>query len=79
MTENHTLIAFLSTLSAIVTLFGFACWMLYLGRSVEAIGIGGAITGLIGVLGTFRPQQRNVHVDNPPGDPVPVESQEPTP
>jgi hypothetical protein len=62
MTENHMLTAFLATL---------VC--LWYGRSVEAIGIGGVMTGLIGVLGTFRPQNRNVRVDNAPGDPVPTE------
>lgn len=55
MTEHHTLIAFLSVLSAIVLLFLMACILLYFGKSVEAIGIGGVMTGLIGVLGTFRP------------------------
>jgi hypothetical protein len=52
------LIAFTATLGAIVLLFAMACVCLYNGKSVEAIGIGGVMTGLIGVLGTFRPNQR---------------------
>jgi hypothetical protein len=54
--DNHTLIAFLATLGAIVLLFVSACVCLAFGKSVEAIGIGGVMTGLIGVLGTFRPK-----------------------
>ena len=57
MTEDkHTLIAFLATLGAIVVLFVAACVCLAFSKSVEAIGIGGVMTGLIGVLGTFRPR-----------------------
>lgn len=58
MADKHMLIAFLATLGAIVLLFAMACWCLYNNKSVEAIGIGGVMTGLIGVLGSFRPQQR---------------------
>ena len=59
MTDRHNLIAFLAVLGAIVLLFVAACICLVLGKSVEAIGIGGVMTGLIGVLGTFRPRQNN--------------------
>ena len=58
MTERHTLIAFLSVLGAIVALFLVSAACLYAGKSVEAIGIGGVMTGLIGVLGSFHPQTR---------------------
>lgn len=75
MTENHTFYAFISVLAAIVMLFVVASVLLYHGRSVEAVGIGGVMTGLIGVLGGFRPQQRKVEVDNSPNNPVPVEPQ----
>lgn len=54
--------AFLATLGAIVLLFGMACFCLYNGKSVEAVGIGGVMTGLIGVLGTFRPQAKQQQV-----------------
>lgn len=56
MTDKHTLIAFLATLGAIVLLFGLSALCLWAGRSVEAIGIGGVMTGLIGILGTFKPR-----------------------
>lgn len=65
--DNHTLIAFLAVLSSIVLLFLLACILLYFGKSVEAIGIGGVMTGLIGVLGSFRPQSKP---SGQPGDPV---------
>lgn len=55
--DRHNLIAFLATLGAIIILFIAACICLGFGKSVEAIGIGGVMTGLIGVLGTFRPRQ----------------------
>lgn len=73
MNDRHTLIAFLAVLAAIVLLFCVACLLLYFGRSVEAIGVGGVMTGLIGILGTFRPQQRKVEVENSAANPVPVE------
>ena len=53
--DRHNLIAFLSVLGTIALLFTISAVCLYNGRSVEAIGIGGVMTGLIGVLGTFRP------------------------
>jgi hypothetical protein len=56
MTKQHNLIAFLATLTAIVVLVGMALIALSRGQSLEAVGIGGAVTGLIGVLGTFRPR-----------------------
>ena len=56
MTNKHQLIAFLSTLSAIVILVGLGAYMASEGKSAEALGIGGAVTGLIGVIGTFRPR-----------------------
>lgn len=56
MSDNHTLVAFLATLGTIAALFVAACVCLIWDKSVEAIGIGGVMTGLIGVLGTFRPR-----------------------
>jgi hypothetical protein len=70
--ERHNLIAFLAVLGTIGVLFGISAVCLYAGKSVEAIGIGGVMTGLIGVLGTFRPQGRRVTVDNAASDPVPT-------
>lgn len=54
--RHHGLIAYLATLIAIVILVIVGAWMAAQGRNTEALGIGGAVTGLIGVLGTFRPR-----------------------
>lgn len=54
--QLHTLVAFLSTLTAIVVLVLAGSWLAGSGKSAEALGIGAAVTGLIGVLGTFRPR-----------------------
>ena len=56
MNQHHSLIAFLATLAAIVLLVVTGAWMALNGRNAEALGIGGAVTGLIGVIGTFRPK-----------------------
>ena len=58
MNERHVLIAFLATLAAIVVLVIAGAIMAAQGKNAEALGIGGAVTGLIGVIGTFKP--RNV-------------------
>lgn len=58
MTMHHNLIAFLATLVAIVVLVIVGAWMASTGRPAEALGIGGAVTGLIGVIGTFRPRNQ---------------------
>jgi hypothetical protein len=57
--DNHSLIAFLATLATIAMLVLAGAWMALNGRNAEALGIGGAVTGLIGVIGTFRPKQAN--------------------
>ncbi len=62
MNENHQLIAFLSVLGAIVILVALGAFLSARGQSTEALGIGAAVTGLIGVIGTFRP--RNPVVEN---------------
>lgn len=58
--RHHTLIAYLSTLFGIVVLVVVGAWIATRGHSTEALGIGGAVTGLIGVLGTFRPRSPSV-------------------
>ena len=65
MNERHILIAFLATLIAIVVLVITGAIMAANGKPVEALGIGGAVTGLIGVIGTFKP--RNVPADTGQG------------
>ena len=55
MTDRHTIIAFLSTLAAILYLVTIAAVLAYFGKYAEAIGIGGAVTGLIGIAGAMKP------------------------
>lgn len=54
--DRDTLIAFCAVLAAIVILYGLGAILAFSGKAVEALGLGGAGTGLIGVLGTFRPR-----------------------
>jgi hypothetical protein len=78
VTDRHTIIAFLATLASIVTLVITGAVMAANGRPAEALGIGGAVTGLIGVIGTFKPrttssdQPQDVNVVNDPKQPVPT-------
>lgn len=88
MNESQTLTAYLATLAAIVTLClsaAVVCLAVkaetHLAQIVAALGfISAAMTGLIGVLGTFKPrtsqpdQPQPVKVSNGPQDPVPVEA-----
>ena len=64
--RHHSLIAYLSTLAGIVVLVCVGASIAMDGNSTEALGIGGAVTGLIGVLGTFRP--RNATAETNSGD-----------
>ena len=57
MSQQHVLIAVLATLAAIVVLVVVGAVLAARGFSAEALGIGGAVTGLIGVIGTFKPKQ----------------------
>ncbi|QGP79991.1 hypothetical protein [Sphingobium sp. CAP-1] len=80
--DRHAVAAYLATLSAIVLLAlagaAVCIWGSYdsevnLARVLGALTfIGGAITGLIGVIGTFRPKSA-VTIDQPPEKPVPME------
>lgn len=56
MTDRHSLIAFISILVSICFLASIAAWLAYNGKYAEALGFGGLTTGLVGVLGTFRPR-----------------------
>ena len=60
MKDRESLVAYLATLAAIVLLVLAGAWMASQGKSAEALGIGGAVTGLIGVAGTFRPRTPQV-------------------
>jgi hypothetical protein len=78
MTDRHILIAFMATLTAIVVLVITGAIIAVNGYSAEALGIGGAVTGLIGVIGTFKPRTaqsgatQDVNVVNAPESPIPV-------
>lgn len=56
MTERHSLIAFCAILLAICYLATIAAVLAWQERYAEALGFGGLTTGLVGVLGTFRPR-----------------------
>lgn len=56
MTERHNLIAFCALLGAICYLATVAAVLAAQGKYTEAIGFAGITTGLVGVLGTFRPR-----------------------
>jgi hypothetical protein len=77
MNTSFRFYALLAVLVTLLIMFIAACILAYNGRSVEAIGIGGALTGLIGIAGTLvgSKQQDTVTIDNPPSHPVPVEPQ----
>jgi uncharacterized membrane protein YjjP (DUF1212 family) len=72
MTQREQLIAYLSTLAALLLVFISALVAGALAPAVigkiEAFGLGTITGGLIGVLRI--PSQRSVTVDNPPSDPV---------
>lgn len=78
MSENLRYNAFVATLIALVVMFLAACGLAWIGRSVEAIGIGGALTGLIGLAGVLAGSKQHsdeVKVTNSPAEPVPTEPQ----
>ena len=78
MNEKYTLVAFLATLAAIVSLSVTGALMATNGRPAEALGLGVAISGLIGVIGTFKPRNatpdnQDVTVTNSADEPVPAD------
>ena len=74
MTERHSLIAFSTLVGAICYLATIAAILAYNGKYAEALGFGGLTTGLVGVLGTFRPKQSGTEPAGTPNDPVSVEN-----
>jgi hypothetical protein len=54
---RHSLIAFTLLLLAICYLATIAAVLAFYGKYAEALGFGGLTTGLVGVIGTFRPRQ----------------------
>ena len=53
---RHSLIAFTLLLFAICYLATIAAVLAFYGKYAEALGFGGLTTGLVGVIGTFRPR-----------------------
>lgn len=76
MTERHNLIAFCALLGAICYLATVAAVLASQAKYAEALGFGGITTGLVGVLGTFRPRS-NPEPAGTPNDPVSVEEVKP--
>lgn len=72
MTDREQLWAFLAVLLAICYLATVAAFLAGKGRYAEALGFGGLTTGLVGVLGTFKPSARKVEVENTAENPVPT-------
>jgi hypothetical protein len=75
MTPSQQLVAYLSTLGAIVLLVLGAmligAFNVEVLTKTEAFGLGMAVGGLVGVLRI--PTARNVTIDNPPSNPVQTE------
>lgn len=63
MNERHTLIAFCAILFAICYLATIAALLAWQQRYAEALGFGGLTTGLVGVIGTFRPKAPSSNVE----------------
>jgi hypothetical protein len=83
MNERHTLIAFLAVLAAICYLATIAAILAWHQRYAEALGFGGLTTGLVGVIGTFKPrtvapdEPQEVNVVNRASQPVPTTEAKP--
>lgn len=63
MKDRHPLIAFAALLVAICYLATIAAVLAFYGKYAEALGFGGLTTGLVGVLGTFRPKASEQAID----------------
>lgn len=63
MNDRHSLVAFCAILGAICYLASIAALLAYTARYAEALGFGGLTTGLVGVIGTFRPKGATSNVE----------------
>lgn len=68
MTDRHSLIAFSILIFAICYLATVAAVLAWNQRYAEALGFGGLTTGLVGVLGTFKPKSRDTAASTQTGD-----------
>ena len=64
MSERHALRAFCVLVGAICYLATVAAILAWAGKYAEALGFGGLTTGLVGVLGTFRPKASLTAITN---------------
>lgn len=55
--QRDALFAFIATLIAICFLATVAAILAFNGKYSEALGMGGVLTGLIGVIGTMKPRE----------------------
>lgn len=62
--DRHNLVAFCAILFAICYLATIAAILAGKGKYAEALGFGGLTTGLVGVLGTFKPRSSAATVEN---------------
>lgn len=63
MNERHSLVAFISLIVAMCYLASIAAVLAFYGKYAEALGFGGLTTGLVGVIGTFRPKSATATTD----------------
>ena len=64
MSQRHSLAAYVATLVAIIILVGIGAWLAATGAKYEALGVGGAVTGLIGIAGTFKTRPADAAAGN---------------
>jgi hypothetical protein len=62
--DRHNFLAFCVLVAAICYLATIAALLAYHERYAEALGFGGLTTGLVGVLGTFKPRSSGSNVEN---------------
>lgn len=55
--QRDALLAFIATLIAICYMATVAAILAANGKYTEALGMGGVLTGLIGVIGTMKPRE----------------------
>ena len=77
MSERQALTAFCVLVGAICYLATVAALLAWFGRYAEALGFGGLTTGLVGVLGTFRPKAALPPITNRSRSAPPHEGTEP--
>ena len=76
MSERLRYQSLLAVVDTILIMFITACVLAYSNKSVEAIGIGSAMVGLIGIDGSLvgsKGTTETVKIDQPANKPVPVE------